>query len=93
MRDQVVGGEQDRAGLVEEDRVGGAVARAVQHAQRAVAQLSSPSAASGRVTSTAEPHARKPAETARSAVTISGGMPWRSIRLSAKRSSRSVCLP
>ncbi len=38
VRDQVVGREQDRAGLVEEDRVRGAVPGAVQHAQGAVAQ-------------------------------------------------------
>ena len=92
--DQVVGGEQDRARLVEEHRVRGAVSGAVQHPQRAIAQLAARSpSASGRVTSTAEPQARKLAETARSAVTTSAGMPWRSIIRSAKRSSSSVCSP
>ena len=40
---------------------------------------SSEPSASGLVTSTAEPQARKPADTARRAVTTSWGMPWRSI--------------
>ena len=45
------------------------------------------------MTSTAEPQARKLAETARSAVTMSAGMPWRSISCSAKRSSSSASSP
>ncbi len=39
MREQVVAGDQRASALVVEDRVRGAVAGAVQHAQRAVAQL------------------------------------------------------
>ena len=92
--DEVVGGEQDRARLIEEHRVRRAVAGAVQHPQRAVAQAQlravARAAASPRPR---EPHARKLAETARSAVTTSAGMPWRSISRSANRSSSSVCSP
>ena len=39
MGDQVVGGDQDPALLVPEDRVGGAVAGPVQDLERAVAEL------------------------------------------------------
>ena len=94
MRDQVVGGQQDGAALVEEDGVGGAVAGAVQDPQGALAAAPAPTpSASGLVTSTARPQPRKLADTERSAVTTSRGMPWRSIIRSAKRSSRSVSRP
>ena len=64
MGDQVVGGDQDPALLVPEDRVGGAVAGAVQGLQRAVAEGRSPrrrrAAASPRE---CEPQPRKLRET------------------------------
>ncbi len=54
--------------------------------------FSSSPAVSGRSTSTVQPHARKLAETARSAVTTSVGTPWRSMMRAAKRSSSSDSL-
>ena len=56
-------------------------------------RASSEPCASARVTSTAEPHARKLADTARRAVTMSGGIPWRSMIASAKPSSASASRP
>ena len=66
-------GEQDRAALIQEDRVRGAVAGPVQHAQRAIAQLElspSPAAASPRPR---EPQARKLCRDARKARDDVGG--------------------
>ena len=86
--EQVVGGDQDAPLAVVEDRVGGAVAGAVVHVQRAVAQLERLAVAQrARHVDARAPGAERARDRLRARATTSSGIPLRSITSRAKSSS------
>ena len=91
MGEQVVGGDQDPPLRVPEDRVGGAVAGAVQRLQGAVAEDDLLAVGQRPGDRTCEPQPRKlRGDALQGHRSTSSGMPLRSIRSTAKRSSASA---
>ena len=85
---QVIAADQHRRVLVVQNDVSdGLWPGRCSTAKRAVAQAQLVAVRSGRVTCALEPKARKAAPTAPSAVTTSGGTPWRSMTRLANSSS------